>query len=82
MGESVRGRARPNGIEAWWSLLKRGDPGTLQPFRAQPMQRQVNEFAARPGRRERGILAIRGGLVAGIIGHRSTGRRRTATLPA
>ena len=43
-GEYVRGMAHVNGIESFWSLLKRGYHGTFHHFSKKHMQRYVEEF--------------------------------------
>lgn len=70
--EYVRGQAHTNGIESFRSMLKRGYQGTFHHFSAAHMQRQVNEFAARQGLRERDTIAIMGEFIAGMIGRRLT----------
>lgn len=75
--EYVRGQAHTNGIESFWSMLKRGYQGTFHHFSAAHMQRYVNEFAARQGLRERDTIAIMGEFVARMIGRRLTYKRLT-----
>ena len=47
MGEYVRGQAHTNGIESFWSLLKRGYYGTYHKMSPWHVFRYVNEFAGR-----------------------------------
>ena len=77
VGEYVRGMAHTNGMESFWSMLKRGYHGTFHHFSAKHMQRYVNEFATRQGLRERDTIAIMGAFVAGMIGRRLTYRHLT-----
>ncbi len=46
-GEYVRGMAHTNGIESFWSILKRGYYGTFHHLSKQHLHRYVNEFAGR-----------------------------------
>ena len=45
--EYVRGRAHTNGIESFWSMLKRGYVGTYHKMSIKHLHRYVNEFAGR-----------------------------------
>ena len=51
IGEYVRGMAHTNGIESFWSLLKRGYIGTFHWMSEKHLGRYVNEFAVRHNRR-------------------------------
>ena len=44
-GEYVRGMAHTNGIESFWSMLKRGYQGTFHHFSEKHLDRYVGEFA-------------------------------------
>ena len=47
VGEYVRGMASTNGIESFWSMLKRGYQGTFHHFSEKHTDRYVTEFAGR-----------------------------------
>ena len=47
MGEYVKGMAHTNGIESFWSMLKRGFYGTYHKMSVKHLQRYVTEFAGR-----------------------------------
>ena len=47
IGEYVRGMAHTNGIESFWSMLKRAHTGTFHRMSEKHLQRYVNEFAGR-----------------------------------
>ena len=51
-GEYVRGMAHTNGIESFWSMLKRGYQGTFHHFSEKHTDRYVAEFAGRHNIRE------------------------------
>ena len=46
-GEYVREMAHTNGVESFWSMLKRGYAGTFHKMSAKHLDRYVNEFAGR-----------------------------------
>ena len=52
VGEYVRGQAHTNGIESFWSMLKRGYVGTFHKMSPDHLHRYVNEFAGRHNRRD------------------------------
>ncbi len=51
-GEYVRGQAHTNGMESFWSMLKRGYQGTYHKMSPQHLDRYINEFAGRHNARE------------------------------
>ena len=51
-GEYKRGSAHTNGVESFWSLLKRGYHGTYHKMSAKHLDRYVNEFVGRHNVRE------------------------------
>ena len=56
VGEYVDGMAHTNGIESFWSMLKRAHKGVYHKISAKHLQRYVDEFAGRHGVRERDTL--------------------------
>ena len=46
-GECMKGKAHVNGVESFWSMLKRGHYGTFHYLSVQHLHRYVNEFAGR-----------------------------------
>ncbi len=50
--EYVNGEAHINGMESFWSLLKRGYYGTYHRMSPKHLQRYVNEFVGRHNIRE------------------------------
>ena len=78
VGEYVDGMAHTNGIESFWSMLKRAHKGVYHKMSAKHLQRYVNEFAGRHGVRERDTLDQMQSVVAGMIGKRLMYRDLTA----
>ena len=70
VGEYVSGMAHTNGIESFWSMLKRAHKGVYHKISPKHLQRYVNEFAGRHGIRERDTLDQMGKVVAGMVGKR------------
>ena len=70
VGEYVRDMAHTNGIESFWSMLKRAHKGVYHKMSAKHLQRYVNEFAGRHGVRELDTLDQMNAVVAGMAGKR------------
>ena len=69
-GEYVRGMAHTNGIESFWSLLKRGYHGTFHKISPKHLDRYVREFAGRNNIRDLDTLAQMTALARGMVGKR------------
>ena len=69
-GEYVRGEAHTQGIESFWSMLKRAHKGTFHKISPKHMQRYVNEFAGRHNIRDRDTIDQMAAVVAGMVGKR------------
>ena len=74
VGEYVRDMAHTNGIESFWSMLKRAHKGVYHKISPKHLQRYVNEFAGRHGMRDLDTLDQMGALVSGMTGKRLTYR--------
>lgn len=70
VGEYVRGMAHTNGIESFWSMLKRAHKGTFHKISPKHLDRYVQEFAGRHNVRESGTLSQMRDTVARLVGHR------------
>ena len=73
-----------NGIESFWSMLKRAHKGTFHRLSAKHLQRYVNEFAGRQNIRDRDTIDQMTAVVAGLVGRRLMYRdliRPTGPLP-
>ncbi len=49
VGEYVRDQAHTNGVESFWSMMKRGHTGVYHRMSVKHLQRYVNEFSGRHG---------------------------------
>ena len=78
VGEYVRGQAHTNGIESFWSMLKRGYVGTYHKISAKHLDRYVKEFAGRHNVREQDTIDQMGAAVVGMVGQRLMYRDLTA----
>ena len=70
VGEYVSGMARTNGIESFWSMLKRAHKGVYHKISEKHLQRYVDEFSGRHSIRERDTIDQMGDLVEGMVGKR------------
>ena len=73
VGEYVDGMAHTNGLESFWSMLKRAHKGTfhkISPKRS--YQRYVNEFCARHNMRDQPTIVQMRATVADMVGKRLT----------
>ena len=72
VGEYVRQQAHTNGIESFWSMLKRAHKGTYHKFSPKHLHRYIAEFSGRHNVRGKGTLDQMGGLAFGMTGKRLT----------
>ncbi|MYB08117.1 MAG: IS1595 family transposase [Gemmatimonadetes bacterium] len=77
-GEYVRGDVHTNGIEGFWSILKRAYMGTFHYLSPKHLQRYIDEFCGRQNMRELGTLDRMGAVAAGLVGRRLTYRELVA----
>ena len=71
-GEYVKGQASTNGMESFWSMLKRGHAGTFHKISPKHMDRYVQEFVGRHNIRDADTIVQMSGIVAGMEGKRLT----------
>lgn len=72
-GEYVRDDGvSTNGMESFWSMLKRGHAGTFHKISPKHMDRYVQEFVGRHNIRDADTIAQMSGIVAGMEGKRLT----------
>ena len=70
VGNYVNGMAHTNGVESFWSMLKRGYHGVYHHMSPKHLQRYVNEFAGRHNIREMDTIDQMRHVVAGLVGKR------------
>ena len=69
-GEYVRGKAHTNGIESFWSMLKRGYYGTYHKMSVKHLHRYVTEFSERHNIRNMDTIDQMKEIVARMVGKR------------
>ena len=70
VGEFVRDMAHTNGLESFWSMLKRGYIGIYHKVSPKHLDRYIKEFTGRHNLREQGTPAQMARLVEGMVGKR------------
>ena len=70
VSEYVNGMAHTNGIESFWSMLKRGYHGTYHHMSEKHMGRYVTEFAGRHNIRSADTIDQMQLIVEGMVGKR------------
>ena len=70
VGEYVRGQAHTNGIESFWSMLKRGYVGTFHKMSPDHLHRYVAEFEGRHNARPLDTIEQMTAMVHGAEGKR------------
>lgn len=78
VGEYVRDMVHTNGVESFWSMLKRAHKGVYHRLSPKHLQAYVNEFAGRQNIREMDTLAQMQHVVAAMVGKRLLYRDLTA----
>ena len=68
VGEYVRDMAQTNGVESFWSMLKRAHKGTFHKISPKHLDRYVHEFAGKHNIRDSGTLAQMRDTVARLVG--------------
>lgn len=68
VSEYVKGMTHTNGIESFWSMLKRAHKGTFHKISPKHLQRYVSEFAGKHNHRGSGTLVQMRDTVARLIG--------------
>ena len=70
VGEYVNEQAHINGVESFWSMLKRGYYGTHHRMSPAHLRRYVDEFAVRHNQRDADTEVQMLGMVLGMVGKR------------
>ena len=68
VGEYVDGMAHTNGIESFWSMLKRAHKGTFHKISPKHLQRYVSEFAGKHNVRDSDTIVQMRDTVARLVG--------------
>ena len=68
VGEYVDGMAHTNGIESFWSMLKRAHKGVYHKISPKHLQRYVNEFSGRHDIRDRNTIDQMGTVARSMAG--------------
>ena len=68
VSEYVNGMAHTNGIESFWSMLKRAHKGTFHKISPKHLQRYVSEFAGKHNVRDSDTLVQMRDTVARLVG--------------
>ena len=68
VSQYVRGQAHTNGIESFWSMLKRAHAGTFHKISPKHLDRYVREFAGKHNHRDSGTLVQMRDTVARMVG--------------
>ena len=70
VGEYVNGMIHTNGVESFWSMVKRGHMGTYHHFSPKHLHRYVNEFAGRHNDRPSDTVDQMAAIARGMQGKR------------
>ncbi|MDE0267268.1 MAG: IS1595 family transposase [Thaumarchaeota archaeon] len=74
VGAYVRGQAHTNGMESFWSMMKRGYDGVFHHMSEDHLHRYVNEFAGRHNVRDMDTIDMMGTVAENMAGERLTYR--------
>ena len=78
VGEYVRGKAHTNGVESFWSMLKRAHAGTFHKLSPKHLDRYVREFAGCHNWRGLDTLDQMKAVARNFVGKRLSYRQLTA----
>ena len=74
VGAYVRGQAHVNGMEFFWSMVRRGYDGVFHHISEKRLHRHINEFAGRHNIREFDTVDMMDEVAEGMFGQRLTYR--------
>ena len=81
VGEYVRGQAHTNGVESFWSMLKRGYVGVYHKMSEKHLQRYINSAVTTHNRRQEPTMRTLSATVKSMLGKRLTYEELTADMP-
>ena len=70
VGDWVREQAHTNGLESFWSMMKRGYMGVYHHISPKHLHRYINEFSGRHNDRPSDTIAQMAHMVRGMVGKR------------
>ena len=70
VGEYVRGQAHVNGMESFWSMVRRGYDGVYHHISEDHLHRYINEFAGRHNIRDMDTIEMMSEVAENMIGQR------------
>ena len=81
VGEYIKGQAHTNGVESFWSMLKRGYIGVYHQMSEKHLQRYVDEYVGRHNSRQEETMEQISGVFQAMLGKRLTYKELTAERP-
>ena len=81
VGEYIRGQSHTNGIESFWSMLKRGYVGVYHVMSEKHLQRYVDEYVGRHNGRQEPTMNNISSVVKAMLGKRLSYKELTKDLP-
>ena len=81
VGEFIKDQAHTNGVESFWSMLKRGYIGVYHQMSEKHLQRYVDEYVGRHNSRQEETMNQISGVVQAMLGKRLKYKELTAERP-
>ena len=81
VGQYIKNQAHTNGVESFWSMLKRGYIGVYHQMSEKHLQRYVDEYVGRHNSRQEETMDQISGVVQAMLGKRLKYRELTAERP-
>lgn len=80
-GQYIKGQAHTNGVESFWSMLKRSYVGVYHKMSEKHLQRYVDEAVGRHNGRQEPTMSQISGVVQGMLGKRLSYKELTKEMP-
>lgn len=80
VGEYIKDEAHANGVESFWSMMKRGYVGVYHQMSEKHLQRYVDEYVGRHNDRQEGTMQQIAGVVQSMLGKRVKYKELTAEM--
>lgn len=81
VGEYIRGQAHTQGVESFWSMLKRGYVGVYHKMSEKHLQRYIDEYVGRHNARQEPTMKTIANVAKDMLGKRLTWEELTAEMP-